>query len=183
MIDLARVLCDDEQLDVAEEAASRAINLLPEKGEQLHVCEGHHVLGNIYHSKGETEKAVHHLEEALRIASSLRIVRRLIRIHLALAELFFGEGGLNDAQAHFERAKSHAVDGALLPLLLARTPQLQARVWDQQHIFEEAKSEALRALGVFEKLGATKNAESTRKLLRQIDCNAQGNGLRSSRTW
>ena len=36
-------------------------------------------------------------------------------------------------------------------------------------MFEEAKSEALRALGVFEKLGATNDAENTRKFLGQID--------------
>jgi tetratricopeptide (TPR) repeat protein len=48
--DLARVLYDDKQLDAAEEAASRAIDLLPEKGEQLLVCQGHRTLGDIYHA-------------------------------------------------------------------------------------------------------------------------------------
>ena len=44
----------------------------------------------------------------------------------------------------------------------------------QQHMFEEATSEALRALDMFEKLGATNDAEDTRELLEQIDRDAQG---------
>ena len=42
-------------------------------------------------------------------------------------------------------------------------------------MFEEAKSEVLCALGVFEKLGATKDVEVTRRLLGKIDRNARGN--------
>ena len=44
-------------------------------------------------------------------------------------------------------------------------------------MFEEAKYEALRAPGVFEKLGATSNAERARKLLGRVDRNARGNDL------
>ena len=39
-------------------------------GNQLKVCESHRVLDRIYRDKGETEKAISHLETALRIASS-----------------------------------------------------------------------------------------------------------------
>ena len=70
LIDLAWLLHDDGQLETAEEATSRTIDLLPEKGEQSLVCRCHHLLGKIYSSKSETEKAVHHLEVALGIASS-----------------------------------------------------------------------------------------------------------------
>jgi len=66
---LAWLLYDDKQLDAAEEAASRAINLLSDKKEQFTVCECHRLLGNIYHSKGRTEKAIGHFEAALGIAS------------------------------------------------------------------------------------------------------------------
>ena len=53
LIDLALLLCSDEQLDAAEEAAaSRAIDLLPEKGEQPPVSQSHRVLGSIYRSRG-----------------------------------------------------------------------------------------------------------------------------------
>ena len=54
LIDLAHLLDEDNQLDAAEEAASRAIDLLPE-GKKFLVCKGHRALGVIYRSKGETE--------------------------------------------------------------------------------------------------------------------------------
>ena len=40
-------------------------------------------------------------------------------------------------------------------------------------MLEEAESEALRALGIFEKLGATNDVEETRQLLEEIDGNAR----------
>ena len=49
-------------------------------------------------------------------------------------------------------------------------------------MFEEAKSEALCNLDVFEKLGATHDAEHTRGLLRRIDPDTRGNGPGSSHT-
>ena len=64
LIDLAWLLDSDKQLDAAEEAASRAINLIPEKGHQSLVCETHRVLGEIYRSSGEREKAIYHFEVA-----------------------------------------------------------------------------------------------------------------------
>jgi hypothetical protein len=42
-------------------------------------------------------------------------------------------------------------------------------------MFEEAKSEALRALDVFEKLGATTVAAEVKRFLREVDRRAQGN--------
>jgi len=171
LINLACVLHADEQLDAAEEAASRAIDLLPEKGKQVHVCLGHRIIGNIYRSKGDTEKAIYHYEVAFGIASSLNLYYQLFWTHYSLSELFSEEGKLDDARAHVERAKSHAANDEYL---LARASWLQARFWDEQHMFEEAKSEALHALGVFEKLGATNDAEVARRLLRQIDYDARG---------
>ena len=103
---LAWLLYDDKQLDAAEEAASCAINLLPEKGEQFEVYDCHHVLGQIYCSKGGTEKAVDHLDAALGIASSFNWHDQLFWIHYSLAVLFSGEGRLDDAHTHVERAKS-----------------------------------------------------------------------------
>jgi len=131
LIDLGRSLYDDEQLDAAEETASRAIDLLPEEGEQFMVCNGHHVLG-------DTEKAIHHFEEALGIASPLDWHGPPFWIHFSLADLFSEEGKFNDAHAHVEQARSHAVNDAYN---LARASRLQARFWNKQHIFGEAKSE------------------------------------------
>ena len=179
LTDLARALNDDKQLDAAEEAASRAIDLLPEKGQQFLVCEAHRTLGAIYHSKGETKKAIHHFEKALGIASPLGAVIQLFWVHFALATLVSEEGRLNDAHAHVEQAKLHAVNDAYS---LARASWLQAKFWNEQHMFEKAKSEVLRAFDVFEKLGATGDAKEARELLEEIDRNARGDGLGSSHT-
>jgi len=165
LISLAYVLYVDKQLDAAEEAASRAINLLPEDGHQFLVCSGHCVLGDIYRFKNDTKKATHHLEEAFGVASSLNYHTSLCHVHFSLAILFLQESRFDDAQAHVERAKSYTVNNAHL---LAHTSQLQAWVWHKQYLFEEARSEALRALDLFEKLGATRDAEETRKLLEEI---------------
>ena len=112
LINLAYALCDDKQLDAAEEAASHAIDLLPEKGQQFLVCQAHRVLGDVYCSKSDTEKATHHLEVALEISSSLNLDNQQFWVHYALAQLFFGERRFNDAHAHIERAKSHAISSA-----------------------------------------------------------------------
>ena len=178
LINLALLLHEDEQLDAAEEAASHAINLLPETGEQLRVCDVNRVLGNIYHKKGDTERAIHHFEVALEIASSLNLHRELFRVHSLLVDLFSGEGRFDNAHAHVEQAKLHAVGDAYL---LARASRLQAGFWGRRHMFEEAKSEALRALEAFEKLGAANDAEGTRKLLEEIDGNARGSRPEPSR--
>jgi len=47
--------------------------------------------------------------------------------------------------------------------------RLQAYLWFKQRRFEEAKSEALGAAGVFEKLRAAKDLEECKKLLRDIE--------------
>jgi len=166
LIKLALLLRDGQQFDAAEEASSRAIGLITEKGSQSLVCESHRVLGNIHRSKGETEKAIHHHEVALEIASSSNWHDGLFRIHHDLAGLFHDEGRFNDAQAHIEHAKSHTADN---PYNLGCATEQQARVWYKQHRFEEARSEALRAADVFEKLGATKDAENCKKLLQRIE--------------
>jgi tetratricopeptide (TPR) repeat protein len=69
LAELAWSLCENRELDAAEEAGSRAIDLYPEKGEEYRVCKSHRILGYIYQSKGEIEKAIHHFEVALGIAS------------------------------------------------------------------------------------------------------------------
>jgi tetratricopeptide (TPR) repeat protein len=166
LIGLAYVLCDDEQLDAAEEAASRAVDLLPGKDRQFLVCRAHRVLGNTHRSKGDTEKAIHHFEVALEIASSLNLDYELFWVHFVLAELFSGEGRFNDAHAHIERAKSHAINDAYN---LGRAMELQANFWYEQRMFERARSEALHAAKFYEKLGAAQHLERCRDLLRKID--------------
>ena len=177
LIHFAWVLCNDGQLDAAEEAVFRAIDLIPEQGQQLQVSRGHHVLGDIYSSKGETEKAIHHFEVALGAASSLNWHDQLFLVHFSLAQLFSREARFDDARAHVESVKSYTVND---PYLLARASLLQAWFWEKQHMFEGAKSEALRALEAFEELGATTLAEKTRRFLEEIDRHAPGSGLGSA---
>ena len=165
LIKLALLLCDDQQFDAAEEAASRAIDLITERGSPSLVCESHRVLGNIHRSTGDTKKAVHHYEVALGIASSSDWHGGLFQIHNALAGLFRDEGRFDDAHAHIERTKSHTADN---PYNLGCAMEQQAWVWYKQRRFEEARSEALRAVDIFERLGAAKDAENCGKLLQHI---------------
>jgi len=169
LITLAWAFYNDKQFDAAEDAASRAIDLLPEQGHQNKVCGGHRVLGSIYRCKGEPEKATHHLTVAFGIASPPNWHRELFWIHYSLALLFSGKGRFDDVRNHVQHAKSHTVNN---PYLLARALWLQADLWYEQHRPEEARSEALQALDVLEKLGATNEAEGVRTLLRKIDVGA-----------
>jgi len=47
--------------------------------------------------------------------------------------------------------------------------ELQAYFWYQQDKLEQAKSEALRAVDIYEKLGAAQDVEGCRQLLQRID--------------
>jgi len=162
---LAWSLRGDGQLDAAEEAALRAIDLLPEEGEQFQVCESHRALGQIYRSKGDTEKAIHHFEVALGIASPLNWHDLLFWLHYELAGLFHDEDRLDDAHTHIKYAKSHTADSAYR---LGLATEQQAKVLYKQDRLEEARSEVLRAADIYEKLGAAKDVEDCRDLLRDI---------------
>ena len=154
------------QLDAAEEAAIRAIDLLPEEGEQVRVCGSHRVLGEIYYFKGDTKKAIHHCELALGIASTFSWHDLLFWLHSDLAGLFRKEYRFDDAHAHIEHAKSHMADNAFY---LGLVTERKAEVLYWQHRLEEARSEALRATDIYEKLGAAKNVGDCRYLLRGIE--------------
>jgi len=163
--ELASLFHRDGQLDTAEEAALRAINLLVED-DQFTLCSCYRRLGNICRSKGETEKAINHFEKALGIASSFNWDDSLFWTYYCLVELFLDKDRFDDAQAVIERAKSHAINK---PYRLGCAMELHARVWRRQRRFEEAKSEALRAAEVYEKLGAAGDLGSCRGLLREIE--------------
>ena len=166
LITLADSLLSDKQLDAAEEAASRAIDLLSETDHQFLLSQSHHTLGDIYQSKGETGKAIYHLEVALRIASSFGWDDLLFWINRSLVWLFFDQGRFDDAQAHVDRAKSHAVDDEYT---LGRAMEMQALVWYYRGRVEEARSEALRAADIYERLGATMALKRCRGHLQRIE--------------
>ena len=165
LLQLASLLYGNDQLDAAEEAALRAIDLLDER-DQYTISDCHRVLGKIYGSRDETRKAIIHFETALRIASSFSWHALHFWVNYDLANLFFGESRFDDAHAYIERAKSHAIND---PHDLALAMELEARGWYQERRFEEARSEALRAVDAFEKLGDAEAVEDCGALLQDIE--------------
>ena len=166
LVDLALLLAEDNQLDAAEEAASRVIELLPEKGEEFRVCQAHRVLGGIYHSKCEKGEAIHHYEIALEIASHFGWNGQLFWIHYALARLFRDEGRFDDAHVHIKQARSHTENDTYKA---GHAALAQARIYYQQGRPENATSEALCALEIFEKVGAISYVECCEDFLREIE--------------
>ena len=168
MIHFAQSLVDDNKLDGVEQAASRTIDFLSERGEQSAVCWCQCLLGTIYQSKGEFEKAVYHFQVALDIASLLNEFDTLAQIYFSLTRLYVREGKFYHAQSYLKHAKSHAINNNDA-YLLATAMGLQALVWCGQHRLEEAKSEALRAVDAFKKLGAMRDVETAMEFLQQLD--------------
>jgi tetratricopeptide (TPR) repeat protein len=163
---LAHLLVHDNQLEAAEKAASRGIDLILETGPQYISCQLHRVLGTIHHSKREKEKAVYHFKTALRIASPFNWHADLFWNHHDLAHLLSDEGDFDDANVHIEQAKSHVLNNMYC---LGCVMHLQARVWHRQGRLEDAKSGALRALSIFEKFGAARDVGVCRDHLQMVE--------------
>ena len=163
---LAQLLSEDDQLDAAEEAATRAIDLSPEKGEEFRVCRCQRLLGDIYGSKGEREKAINHYKVAIEIASPFNWHEELLWIHYSLAGLFCDDSAFDDSNAHIEQVKLHA-DGR--EYLLGRAAELHAWIWSRQGKFKEARSEVLHAKEIYEKLGLATDVQESRVLLQKIE--------------
>ena len=164
--DLASLLRSDKQFDAAETAASRAIDLVPKEGQGYLLCTLHRVLGEIHQAKGENEKAIDDFKVALEIASPPKWRDELFSGHYSLATLFHDERKLDDANAHIERAKSHAVYNTYW---LGCAMELQAKIWYRERKFEDAKLEASHALEVYEKLGAAEDVRHCKDFLKKID--------------
>ena len=163
---LGQLLLEDKQLDAAEKSVTRAISLLPKIGQEFRTCQSHRLLGDIYQSKGEREKAIHHFEVALKIASPFNWHDLLFWIHYSLALLFRNETGFNNVHIHVEQAKSQMGEGTYL---LGRATELQARIFHEQGRLKDARSEALRAKEIYEKLGLSKDVQDCRNLLQQVE--------------
>ena len=168
LMDLAYVLLEGKQLDTAKNAASRAIDLIAEKDQGYLACILHRILGRVHHSKGEKKEAIHHFETALGIASPFNWRGTLFWTHYALADLFDNWDESEDANTHMERAKSYAIEGAM-PYELARAMQTQAKFWHRQLRLEDAKSETLHSLEIFEKLGAAAGVRRSELLLQKVE--------------
>ena len=113
------------QFGAAEKVALRAVDLLSGIGQEFLVCDLHQILGKIYKKRGEKEKAIHHLETALRLASTYNGRDEPFWIHYFLADLFRREGDFVNANAHIEQVNSHAIDHAYKR---SRAIQMQTKV-------------------------------------------------------
>ena len=160
------LLFQDNRLDTAEAAALHEVGLLPKEGYEYPLCKSHHHLGNIYHHKGQREKAFDHFETALRIASYFNWRDELYWVHFALAALFSDEDEYGCADAHVEAAKLHAGNDAYK---LGRAMGTQAVIRYRQSRLEDPRSEGSRALEVYRGLRAAQDVEGCRALLLQID--------------
>jgi tetratricopeptide (TPR) repeat protein len=118
-------------------------------------CKSHRRLGNIHTSKRESEKAIHHFEAALRIASTVGWPEELVLINFHLAILSHFEDRLDDANAYLNQAESYTVD----PYNLGGVMWMRAVILGEKRRFGDATSEALGALQIFEKLGAARDLE------------------------
>ncbi|KAF9779888.1 hypothetical protein BJ322DRAFT_1113202 [Thelephora terrestris] len=173
--DLAELFHLDGQLDAAEQAATHSVALL-ESGQEFRVCRSHQILGRICRSKGEREKAILHFGEALRIASAFEWHSQIFWVHYLLAELFAGEDDFKNAHDHIDQAKSHALDDAYN---LGCAMESKARIWYRQRRFEYVVPEALDALEIFGKLGASKGIATCRNLLQEVEREIAGKLLKS----
>lgn len=143
---LAWLLFDLGQFDAAEAAAFRILDLVPEKGQEYLVCRSHRLLGNIHWSKEGKEKAVHHLETAIAIASPFNWHREIFWNYYTLVQLCVKERKFDQANAQIERAKPHAMDDTYM---LARLMEVQADVWYRERKLERARTEVLRAQEIY----------------------------------
>ncbi|KAF9793344.1 hypothetical protein BJ322DRAFT_1034115 [Thelephora terrestris] len=168
---LARLLNAAGQLDAAEEAIAEVFKLLPEKGQEHRVWQLHQTLGDIYHSKGEIEKALYNYKMAVGIASTLGNRNLLFWIQMSLAELFLSEGRLDDAQLSIEQAKPLALDDTYQ---LGLAVYLQAEIYYRQRRLKDAASEALRAQEIFEKFWHLGDPRLCKALLQIIEEAMQG---------
>lgn len=173
LIDLARLLLEDEQLDAAEEVTVRSINLL-EEGPEFLLCQSHRILGDISRSKGEREKAVYHYNVAIEAASRFNWRDQLFWIYYSLAILFDDEDESEDANAYILEAKKHALNDKYC---LGRAMATQARIWYQQGRVGDGASEVSGAIEIFERLGAVRDLEECQALLQDIEGTAEGSSI------
>ena len=138
LLRLARLLAHDNQVDAAEEAASRAINL-SDKPKQSPLYGYHHVLGIVYQSRGETKVAINHFDAALGIATSLNSQEAQAAALSYFVVLLSGEEKFYDAQVYIERIKAVGNPSNLGAVTL----------------IQEAKFELSRVIGAHEEIGVS----------------------------
>ena len=164
---LASLLVHDNQVNAAEEAVSCMINLSSDGPSQAQLYERHSILGHICEHRGEVDAAIDHLTKALGIASSLFSQEKQVWILRYLLSLLFKEDRFDDAEVYIEQLRLHAAND---PLSLGIAMQAQARIWHHQGRLEEARSELLRVIGLFEEIGVLADImETVKQMLHWIE--------------
>ena len=169
---LAMLYVENHQFDLAEETASRAINLSPYGPCKHDHYELNHILGHGCESRGETEAAISHLEKALGIASSHDWESKQLEIRTCLLTLFLREERFDDAQVHLEAMKLLYSDR--IPFFMDDLMAKQADIWLAQGRFEEAKSELSRIIGVHDGIAFSGILEEAKVLLQVIEVGTKG---------
>ena len=163
LTNLAELLLGDGQPDAAEEVISRAITLAENNQILLNNC--HSSLGEIYRSKGHTEKAIEQFEISLRIASSHDWHQSAFLSHKMLVVLFCNMHRFDDANSHLEGSRRHTANSAFDSADLVG---LQGFVCYCQGRLEEAEVHYSRASNEFEEFGSTVHAEDCRAMIQLI---------------
>lgn len=107
-------------------------------------------LGDISQTKGEREKAVHHYNVAIGIASRFDWPDEPFWIHYSLAILFGDGDEFDDAHSHIRQAKQRALSDKYF---LGRAMEVQAQIWYRQGRLEDEVSEALCAIEIYRNSG------------------------------
>ena len=147
---LAFFSIENGQVDAAEEAASRAINLSSGGPSQAQLSDHHYALGHICQRRGKTEAAIDHYVKAIEMARPLNSKVKLRRVIPSLMELLIEEERFDDAQVYLEQLKPDLVGG---PVHQGMAMLGQAQIWYHQGKLEEARSKLLRSIDLFEGFG------------------------------
>ena len=120
----------------------------------------HIVFSARYMNARARQKTISLLKTVLEITIPFGWNDALFWTHHDLALLFRDDGRFVDARAHIDHARSYTIDNACA---LCRATEMRASIWYRQHRLGEARSETLRAINIYEKLGL-RDLEDCREL-------------------
>ena len=166
LVNLASCFFFNNQFKAAEDTVLSAFDFLTENGQDHLLWKSHCILGGVDYHRGERGKAVDHFQTALGIVHRSNWPGALFEIHYAMGLFFYRQGEIDDASAHIERAKFYAAGNAHG---LGHAMEMQAEIWFLQRRLEDARSEGLRAIETYEKLGAADHASGCRSFLERVE--------------
>ena len=164
---LASLFIEDNQVNAAEEATSRAVIISLDEPSKSQLREHYLILGHMCRRRGETGAANGHYMKALGIARSLNQQGEQLVTILSLVTLLVETERFDDALVHLDHLK---LDVANNPRYVGVVMQAQARVLLYQGKLEEARSEMLRTIGLYEGIGVSAGyMDDSKKFLQEIE--------------